>query len=102
MFVYLDDILIASCSMEEHLIHVEQVLERLEGAGLRLKPEKCKFATNQVEYLGHTLTTDGVKPNEAKIVAVKEFPKPHLAGGMDFLGLSQFLQKARPKHGYYL
>ena len=54
MFVYLDDIAIASCSMEEHLIHVKQVLERLEGAGLRLKPEKCKFATNQVDYMGHT------------------------------------------------
>ena len=73
---------------------MEQVLERLEGAGLCLKPEKCKF-------LGHTFTTDGVKPNEAKIVAVKEFPSLSRSRRYGLSWLSQFLQKARPKHGYH-
>jgi len=42
-----------------------------------------------VDYLGHTLTAEGVKPNESKVVAVKEFLKPQR--GMDFLGPSEFL-----------
>ena len=57
-------------------MHLERVLERLKGEGLHLKPEKRKFDASQVDYLGHTLTAEGVKPNESKIVAVKEFPKP--------------------------
>ena len=75
MFVYLD-ILIASASMDEHLEHVEKVLKRLKQAGLRLKPSKCTFATTEIQYLGHTLTPMGVKPNDSKVTAVKEFPRP--------------------------
>ena len=56
VFVYLDDILIASASINEHLEHVEKVLKRLVQAGLRLKPSKCTFATTEIQYLGHTLT----------------------------------------------
>jgi len=74
VFVYLDDLLVASSSVEEHVLHVKRVLERITEAGLRLKPEKCHFVTQKIEYLGHTLTPEGVKPNEAKIVAVNEFP----------------------------
>ena len=60
-FVYLDDILIASASIDEHLGHVEKVLQRLKQSGLRLKPSKCMFATTEIQYLGHTLTPDGSK-----------------------------------------
>ena len=63
VFVYIDDILVASCSLEEYLMHLEKVLERLKGAGLHLK---CNFATSQVDYLGHKFTAEGVKPNESK------------------------------------
>jgi len=45
VFVYLDDLLVASSSVEEHVLHVERVLERIREAGLRLKPEKCHFPT---------------------------------------------------------
>ena len=78
MFVYLDDILIASKSISEHMEHVQKVLQQLKEAGLRLKPGKCTFATTEIQYLGHTLTPMGVKPNDSKIIAVKDFPKPLL------------------------
>ena len=58
--VYLDDLLIVSKTMEEHVSHVCEVLVRLKEAGLRLKPSKCMFATAEIEYLGHTLTPEGV------------------------------------------
>ena len=73
LFVYLDDILVVSSSVEEHVIHVKEVLQHISEAGLRLKPEKYRFATKQIDYLGHTLTPEGVRPNKSKVTAVKEF-----------------------------
>ena len=57
--------MVASYRLEGYLLHLERVLERLEEAGLCLKPEQCKFALSQVDYLSHTLTDEGVKPNES-------------------------------------
>jgi len=75
-------------------MHLERVLERLKGEGLHLKPEKRKFDASQVDYLGHTLTAEGVKPNESKIVAVKEFPKPQSVKEVrTFLGLVNFYRR---------
>ena len=54
--VYIDDILISSQSMEEHLCHIAQVLEQLHTAGLKLKPGKCYFLCQRVEYLGASRT----------------------------------------------
>ena len=97
LFVYLDDLLIVSQSFEEHLVHVEQVLKQLEDAGLRLRPEKCSFAQERVEYLGHTLPPDGVRPNDNKIKAVKEFPHPTSCKEVkSFLGLVNFYRRHLP------
>ena len=91
MFTYLDDILIASKSIEEHFTHVSAVITKLTEVGLRLRPEKCHFARTEIEYLGHTLTPGGVKPNNAKVKAVQEFPQPKSAQGIkSFLGLVNF------------
>jgi len=57
-------------------------------------PEKCHSVTQKIDYLGHTLTPEGVKPNEAKIVAVKEFPQPQSVKEVrTFLGLVNFYRK---------
>ena len=61
--VHIDDILIFSRIMKEHIDHLRQVLERLRGARLRLKPVKCHFLQQSIEYLGHVITPDGLKPN---------------------------------------
>jgi len=73
VFVYLDDILVASQTVKEHLDHLQKVFQRLRESGLRLKPSKCVFATEEVEYLGHTLTPEGVKPNERNVEAITYF-----------------------------
>ena len=54
--VYIDDVLIFSKTLEEHLTHIHSVLKRLLDVGLKLKPGKCKFLRKEVEYLGHILT----------------------------------------------
>ena len=57
--VYIDDILIFSETLGEHLQHIRLVLERLKKAGLKLKPAKCHFLRESVEYLGHMLCSGG-------------------------------------------
>ncbi len=74
--MYIDDVLIFSETLEEHLLHLSTVLESVTGAGLKLKFPKCKFLREEVEYLGHVITRDGLKPNPAHLAAVNEFPTP--------------------------
>ena len=74
--VYLDDILISGKSPQEHLKNLEEVLSRLEEAGLRLKKEKCAFLLPEVDYLGHKICRDGLQPTEIKVRAVAEAPEP--------------------------
>ena len=83
---YLDDIIVYSRSIDQHLVHLEEVLSRLARAGLKLKPKKCSFFRSEVNYLGHRITTEGILPDEAKIVAVKKWPVP-----VDAVELRRFL-----------
>ena len=72
-FVYLDDILIASRTFDEHLEHIKEVLEQLRAAGLHLKPKKCLFLREEVPYLGHVILASGIKPDPSKLQKLKPF-----------------------------
>ena len=92
--VYLDDILVFSPSLDDHLKHLGQVLERLSQAGLKLKPSKCHFLTQQVEYLGHIITPQGIKPNPEREKAVRDFPVPtSLKDVRAFVGLASYYRR---------
>ena len=75
-FMYLDDMLVASPSPEEHVHHLREVLSRLETAGLVLIGEKCVLGVSEVEYLGHLVSAHGIKPLPERVRAVEEFLKP--------------------------
>ena len=68
--VYLDDILIFSASIEEHLHHIEWVLNRLRQNSLFAKPTKCEFGLQELEYLGHIIASGTVKPDPKKTNAI--------------------------------
>ena len=74
--VYLDDILVTGRTEDEHLKNLDKVLNRLEEAGMRLKRSKCAFLLPAVEYLGHHISADGLRPTQEKIRAIKEAPAP--------------------------
>nr|CAD2184404.1 unnamed protein product [Meloidogyne enterolobii] len=76
VFVYIDDILIASNSFDEHKKHLKMVFERIKMAGLKLKISKCKFAAEEIPFLGHTLTPQGIKKDAEKIKPVLDLPIP--------------------------
>ena len=74
--VYLDDIIIFSRTFQEHLSRLESVLSRLCTGGLKLKVKKCTFCAPQVEYLGHIVSKDGLRPDESTVSAMQNFPLP--------------------------
>ncbi|GFW09704.1 retrovirus-related Pol polyprotein from transposon 297 [Trichonephila clavipes] len=91
---YLDDIAIFSDTWESHLKHVETVLQRIkEKAKLTIKPSKCKFAQQNVKFLGHIVGQGFRTPSEIKVQAVLEFPTPHKTQIRAFLGLAGYYQK---------
>ena len=61
--VCLDDIIVFSKTVEEHIHHLEQILECFREANLKLNFPKCKFCCSEVQYLGHIVTPNGLKPN---------------------------------------
>jgi hypothetical protein len=69
---YLDDLICYSATMEEHADKLARIFRRLEQANFKIQPSKCVFATDTVEYLGHIVTKEGVKPDPRKIQTVKE------------------------------
>ena len=74
--VYLDDIIIFSDTKEEHLKRLEAVFQKLCAAGLKLKPSKCFFFREEIEYLGYVVSGKGISTNPKKIEAVAKWPTP--------------------------
>ena len=68
--VYIDDILVTGIDQENHHHNLDQVLGRLESAGLTLKQSKCIFATPSVEYLSHIIDASGLHPSSDKLRAM--------------------------------
>ena len=96
-FVYLDDILIASKTFDEHLNHLREVFNRLRKAGLRLKPKKCLLLRKEVPYLGHVISKEGIRPDPAKTEKVQRFPTPVDATKVrQFLGLASYYRRFVP------
>ena len=71
-----------------------EVLDRLEAARLTLRPEKCQFFQEQVIYLGHHISANGIYPKAVNISKVKEYPVPtNLRGLRCFVGLATYYRK---------
>ena len=61
-FTHLDNVLIFSKSLEEHLEHLNAVFSRFKTAGLKIKLSRCQFFKTQLHYLGHKISGDGLEP----------------------------------------
>jgi len=94
VFVYLDDILIASSSAKQHLVDLKTVCERLRNFGLTIRLEKCLFGVSSIDFLGHNVSKDGSVPLPSKVAAIQEFPKPHNVKLLqEFLGMINFYHR---------
>lgn len=91
---YLDDVLIPSKSVDEMFERLEDLLKLFRRCGLTLKLAKCRFFDSNVSYLGYDISAEGIRPGEAKILAVKEFPSPrNIHEVRQFLGLTGYFRK---------
>ena len=84
--VYVDDILVSGASAAEHLDNIRALLQCLQDKGLCCRKEKCLFAQASIEYLGYTLSSNGIVKG-SKVDAVKLMPAPsHISSLRFFLG----------------
>lgn len=92
--VYLDDIIIFSTSLQEHMNSIRLIFARLQEANLKIQLDKSEFLKKETEFLGHIITTEGVKPNPKKIECVVNFPIPKTTKQIkQFLGLTGYYRK---------
>ena len=95
---YIDDVIIFSSSFEQHCQHLQQVLSRIERAGMTVNAKKCSFCRKELVYLGHVVTTDGVKPDPVKVTAVRDAQVPRTVKQVRaFLGLVNYYRRYIPK-----
>ena len=73
---FVDDVIIFSDSWQDHLRDIRLVLERLKNAGLTVKPSKCKFGYEEIEFVGHKVTVEGLSPREQKVREILDVPRP--------------------------
>ena len=91
---YLDDIIIFSRTAEEHLSHIKQVFEKLQAAKLSMKLSRCHFFTKEIQYLGHILSTKGIRPLPLMTQVIQNMHPPKtLKQVCAFLGLVGYCRK---------
>jgi hypothetical protein len=92
--VYIDDIMIYSKSFEEHMEHIEKVLNRIREINMVLKLKKCKFGERNIEFLGHIVGKDGLRPDEKKVEKIRNIKRPETVTEVrSFLGLCSYYRR---------
>lgn len=95
---YLDDILVASESQEEHILHLRALFERLAQHGVTINASKCSFGQRAVTFLGHSISQEGIQPLTDKIDAIKGYPEPTSIRQLrQFVGLVNFYRRFIPR-----
>ncbi|XP_039870493.1 uncharacterized protein LOC120723214 [Simochromis diagramma] len=94
---YIDDLLIWGETKVQHDDRLRQVLERARAKNFKLNKDKCKVGLEEIKYLGHIFSADGLKPDQSKIEAVKKMPTPECKKDVErFLGMVTYLAKFIP------
>ena len=94
VLVYMDDILIYSKSVAEHAEHMRQILQLLREHKFFAKRKKCEFAKRELAFLGHVISSEGLKVDPRKVAVVQDWPRPDNVGQVRaFLGLANYISE---------
>ena len=93
-YVYMDDVIVFGKSFEEHLNNLNNILQLLNNANLKVQIEKSEFLHDKIEFLGYIITSEGIKPNYKKIEAISRYPKPsNIKELRGFLGMMGYYRR---------
>ena len=94
---YLDDILIFSPDNASHLVHIHDVLKKLNDSNMVINMKKCEFFSTEVQFLGHFVSANGIRPIPSKLEAISEIKLPKTVTNLrSFLGAVNFYHKFIP------
>ena len=97
VFVYLDDVLVASESPAQHVAHLRALFEALQRFGLVINRAKCVFGVRELDFLGHRVTQQGIRPLADKVRAVRQYQQPQSVKSLQrFLGMLNFYRRFLP------
>ena len=97
VFVYLDDVLVASPTPEQHELDLRQLFAALARFGLVLNKSKCVFGVKKLQFLGHMVSEKGIWPLQDKVEAVQQFKRPRSVKALQrFLGMVNFYERFLP------
>ena len=99
MEIYIDDFIVWGKSDDEFITNLTQVFDRLRETNVKINPLKCKFGMEEVEYVGHKITPDGLTFSAEKISEVNDFERPTSQGGLkSFLGMAGYFREHVPQY----
>jgi transposase InsO family protein len=94
---YIDDLVVFSKDVEDHFLHLRQVLNTIRSLNVRLKTSKCSFFAREMEYLGHIISADGIRMNPKKVKVIMNLPRPTTKKQVrSFLGKVNYYAKFLP------
>nr|VZI39510.1 unnamed protein product [Spirometra erinaceieuropaei] len=97
VYAYIDDLLVASRNAEEHKEHLALVYDRLDQFGVVTNPSKCVLGVPSLDFLGHHVDAQGLRPLSSKVVAIRDFPPPTSERQLQrFLGMVNFYRRFLP------
>ena len=93
---YIDDIVIATETVEDHIARIKEVFECLREAGFKMRAEKCDFMRTETKYLGRVVYAEGIKPDPEAVIKIQEWSPPRNIEG--FLGFANYYRDFVPFH----
>ena len=97
LFNFLDDLVVYSPSIEEHVSHVREVLRRLQEASFTLNPDKLTLGAVEIKYLGHLISPRGIRVLTDRVTTIQRYPRPsNLSALRRFLGMVGFYAQFIP------
>ena len=96
-FVYLDDVLVASKSYEEHMDHLKIIFQKFSENSLVINSDKCVFAKSEIKFLGHRVSEQGILPDQERVQVIRNFERPNTVKQLKrFLGMINFYRRFIP------